>query len=255
MLRTTYSENNPFAVEWLNSLICHNKIPIGYVDNRSISELSKIDLAGVKVFHAFAGIGGWPLALRMAGWPEDRPVWTGSCPCQPYSKGGSKKGDEDHRNLWPEFRRLISQWNPPTIFGEQVANSDGRQWLARVRTDLEAMGYAVGCADLCAASVGSPHIRQRLYWVGHSRSAGLEGFGTSTGSESQSGSIGEQAWPTSPWGDYDVAVCRDGKSRRIERGTLPVAHGFPKRMGLLHGYGNAIIPPLAAKFIQAFMSL
>jgi DNA (cytosine-5)-methyltransferase 1 len=30
---------------------------------------------------------------------------------------------------------------------------------------LEGAGYAVGAADLCAAGVGAPHIRQRLYWV------------------------------------------------------------------------------------------
>ena len=48
---------------------------------------------------------------------------------------------------------------------EQVAGKDGRLWLARVRTDLEALAYAVGAADLCAASVSAPHIRQRLFWV------------------------------------------------------------------------------------------
>src|SRR5690606_33855382 len=30
---------------------------------------------------------------------------------------------------------------------------------------LEAMGYAVGAADLCAAGVSAPHIRQRLWFV------------------------------------------------------------------------------------------
>src|SRR5208283_3474462 len=66
---------------------------------------------------------------------------------------------------WPAFFRLIAQCMPPIVFGEQTAGKDGREWLAGVRADLEALGYACGCADLCSASVGAPHIRQRLHWV------------------------------------------------------------------------------------------
>jgi DNA (cytosine-5)-methyltransferase 1 len=28
---------------------------------------------------------------------------------------------------------------------------------------------------------------------------------------------------------------------------------YERRMGLLRGYGNAIVPPLAAEFVRAFM--
>src|SRR5690606_5734874 len=94
-----------------------------------------------------------------------RPVWTGSCPCQPYSSAGARKGDDDPRALWWAWRWLIDQCRPAVIFGEQVASKDGREWLSGVRADLEAMGYVVGAADLCAAGVGAPHIRQRLFWV------------------------------------------------------------------------------------------
>src|SRR5262249_32123158 len=120
--------------------------------------------------HFFAGIGGWPCALRLAGWPDERPVWTGSCPCQPFSAAGERAGADDPRHLWPVWRALIPASQPATIFGEQVASHLGRDWLAAVRTDLEAMGYAVGAADLCAAGVGAPHIRQRLFWVADSQS-------------------------------------------------------------------------------------
>jgi DNA (cytosine-5)-methyltransferase 1 len=67
---------------------------------------------------------------------------------------------------------LIAKFRPPVVFGEQVASKLGRIWLARVRLDLERMGYAVGAADLCAAGVGAPHVRQRLFWVAHAQGAG-----------------------------------------------------------------------------------
>ncbi|MDY6910774.1 MAG: DNA cytosine methyltransferase [Chloroflexota bacterium] len=139
-------------------------IPPGDVDERSIADVTGSDLKGYTQCHFFAGIGGWPYALQLAGWDATRPVWTGSCPCQPFSVAGTGKGHEDKRHLWPEFARLICECEPPTVFGEQVASKLGREWLAGVRLDLEAMGYAVGAADLCAASIGAPHIRQRLWW-------------------------------------------------------------------------------------------
>ncbi|WP_394027795.1 DNA cytosine methyltransferase [Desulfovibrio falkowii] len=123
------------------------------------------DLAGFTQCHFFAGIGVWSYALRQAGWPDDRSVWTGSCPCQPFSSAGKGKGFADERHLWPDFYRLISQCRPTTCFGEQVASKDGLAWLDLVQTDLESSGYAFGAVDSCCASFGAPHIRQRLYWV------------------------------------------------------------------------------------------
>ena len=166
--RSVYvNDNDRNATHWLS------KLPFEFdcIDDRSIAEVQANDVIGYTQCHFFAGIGGWPLALEIAGWPVDASVWTGSCPCQPFSAAGKRKGVEDARHLWPEFRRLIDECKPTTIFGEQVASKDGRDWLATVRTDLEALGYAVGAADLCAAGVGAPHIRQRLYWVAHSASA------------------------------------------------------------------------------------
>ena len=154
-----YNENDPFAASWLRNLIAAGYISAGEVDERSIADVGPADVAGFGQCHFFAGIAGWPLALSLAGWPSDRPVWTGSCPCQPFSAAGKRRAAADERHLWPEFLRLIAECRPPTIFGEQVASKDGRLWLAGVRADLEALGYAVGAADLCAAGVGAPHIR------------------------------------------------------------------------------------------------
>jgi DNA (cytosine-5)-methyltransferase 1 len=55
------------------------------------------------------------------------------------------------------------------------------------------------------------------------------------------------------WGTTDWLYCRDGKWRPVESGTFPLADGVPGRVGLLRGYGNAIVPQVAAEFIRAFM--
>ncbi len=162
---TYYNEIEPYAARWLRNLIAAKLIADGDVDERSIVDVKAGDLAGYAQCHFFAGIGGWSYALRLAGWPDDRAVWTGSCPCQPLSSAGQRKGHADERHLWPAFHALIAECRPATVFGEQVASKDGREWFAGVRADLEDLGYACGATDLCAASVGAPHIRQRLYWV------------------------------------------------------------------------------------------
>jgi len=170
---TYYNEFDGYAGQWLRNLCAAGHLPVGVIDERDIREVQPSDLPDGHA-HFFAGIGGWPLALRLAGWPDDLPVWTGSCPCQPFSIAGRGKGAADKRHLWPEWLRLIRECRPLVVVGEQVASPAGRAWLAAVRDDLEALGYAVGGADLCAAGVGAPHIRQRLYWVAVRHGAGLE---------------------------------------------------------------------------------
>lgn len=161
-----YNEHDPFAAAWLRELIKEGHIAYGEVDTRSIVDIRPSDLRGFTQCHFFAGIGVWSYALRRAGWPDTRPVWTGSCPCQPFSAAGKGGGFDDERHLWPHFHYLISQCRPDVVFGEQVASKDGLAWLDLVQADLEGTGYASGAVDLCAAGVGGPHIRQRLYWIG-----------------------------------------------------------------------------------------
>ena len=160
-----YNEIDPFAAAWLRELIKHGHIADGEVDTRSVEDVCPSDLRGFVQCHFFAGIGVWSYALRRAGWPDDRPVWTGSCPCQPFSTAGKGAGFADERHLWPAFCHLIRQRRPRVVFGEQVASKDGLAWLDLVAADLEGEGYAIGAVDTCAAGFGAPHIRQRLYWV------------------------------------------------------------------------------------------
>ncbi len=360
MEKLVFNDIDRFVCNWVRKLF-----PESVVLNCDISRLQPGGfIKASNRVHFFSGIAGWEYALELAGWPGGRPVWTGSCPCQPFSGAGKRLGIEDERHLWPAMFRLIRECRPATVFGEQVASKDGREWLSRVRVDMETLGYAVGAADLCSPGtgekaegwivcgdkgrwepivIGAPHIRQRLYWVanaigqrirgsefrelatkargvqgaewkreriridsqsmcysepcrladlssngrrqsntdigglnqgirkegnggrpadscgsiiermGNPIRSGREGCRSGTGSRSGPCSDGGSIAPPGPWSDFDVVRCRDGKSRRIESGVFPLAHGVPQRMGRLRGYGNAIVPPLAATFIRSFL--
>ncbi len=369
-----YNEFDPFAAAWLRELIKEGHIADGYVDDRSILDIKAHEIIGFSQHHFFAGIGIWSLALRHAGVPDDEPIWTASCPCQPFSQTGKQMGNADSRHLFPTFRKLAARFGPARIIGEQVASKLGREWLARVRLEMATLGYATRATDLCSAGVAAPNIRQRLYWLadadggkpwngrvqssgeygqlaedggiggmgdamrerrnegsglngevggtgrGKSKpaesSGGFRGLGDSncngaqrtgagecqlnaaseilqlghphsprsqgrderghSGDERIAGAAGlaggmeqpasngrQQRWPESGgrstvsgrrdgyWSRFDILHCTDGKSRRIEPGSFPLAHGVPGRVGKLRGYGNAINVELAAAFLQA----
>lgn len=218
-----YNEFDEYAAQWLRNLIAAGHIAPGLVDERSIKDVRPQDLAGFTQCHFFAGIGVWSYALRLAGWPDDRPVWTGSCPCQPFSTAGKGKGFADERHLWPEFYRLIRECQPGVVLGEQVASKDGLAWLDTVCANMEGAGYAIGAVDLCAAGVGAPHIRQRLFFgavalgpthggLGHGLGAGLQGWIGMSGRSDQ-----RAAGPSGLAGglaDSDGGLARDGAIQR-----------------------------------------
>jgi DNA (cytosine-5)-methyltransferase 1 len=163
-MRAYYNEIDKYCAGWLRNLASASLIPDGDVDERPIEQVSPNDLKTYTQCHFFAGIAGWPLALRLARW-GDGPVWTGSCPCQPFSGAGRREGRADRRHLWPEWFRLIRQCRPPVVFGEQVAAAITFGWLDEVFHDLEAEGYACGAAVLPACGIGAPHRRDRIYFV------------------------------------------------------------------------------------------
>ncbi|KLP86801.1 DNA cytosine methyltransferase [Enterobacter asburiae] len=178
---TYYNEIDPFAAQWLRNLIAGGHIAPGEVDERSIEDVTPDDLRGFTQCHFFAGIGVWSHSLRLAGWPDDKPVWTGSCPCQPFSAAGKGDGFADERHLWPHFFHLISERRPQHIFGEQVAAGNANEWFDLVQADLEGMGYAFGLVPFTSAGIGAPHIRERAYWVGHAGSQHESATGNQTG--------------------------------------------------------------------------
>lgn len=167
-----YNENDLDAAAWLRELIDAGQIAPGVVDTRSIVDVTPRDLDGFDQCHFFAGIGAWSYALRLAGWPDDRRVWTGSCPCQPFSSAGKGDGFDDDRHLWPHWHWLISQCRPAVILGEQVEKAVAHGWLDLVQSDLEAIGYSVGHAAVPAGAVGAPHIRKRVWFVADASRSG-----------------------------------------------------------------------------------
>ena len=167
-----YNENDPFAAAWLRELMRDGLIAPGWVDERSIEDVLPLELQGFTQCHFFAGIGVWSLALRVAGWPDDRPIWTGSCPCQPFSAAGKGAGFADERHLWPAWYHLIEHGKrrDVVVVGEQVASKDGRTWFDLVSGDMQALDHTCGAVDTSAASLGAPFIGQRLYWLATSAS-------------------------------------------------------------------------------------
>lgn len=163
-----YSEWYPYAAQWIRNLIDAGFIPPGHVDTRSITDVQPDDLTGYRQYHFFAGIAGWSLAARIAGWPDSRELWTGSAPRQPFSVAGKGKAQDDDRHLWPHFLRLIRARRPAVVMGEQVAAAVGKNWLDGVSADLEGIDYACRATVIPACAVDAPHRRDRLWFVAHS---------------------------------------------------------------------------------------
>ena len=213
-----YNEIDPYAAAWLRNLVAAGRIAPGDVDERSIRDVKPDDIKAYTQCHFFAGIGVWSAALRLAGWADDRPVWTGSCPCQPFSAAGKGGGFDDERHLWPDLFRLIAECKPGVVFGEQVASKDGLAWLDLVQADLEGADYASAAVDLCAAGVGAPHIRQRLYWVAdaaHQQQHGSRDAGSSGRDEhSDSGANSRLADASGERRDGQQVCLQSGESRQ-----------------------------------------
>jgi DNA (cytosine-5)-methyltransferase 1 len=218
-----YNEYDPFAAAWLRELIKDGLIPDGVVDERSIADVAPEDLKGFTQCHFFCGIGGWSRALQIAGWSPDRPVWTGSPPCQPFSSAGNQKGKDDLRHLWPVFFNLIRECKPPTIFGEQVASAIRFGWLDDLQTDLEAEGYAAAAVVLPSGGIGAPHKRERLFFVADSPAA--------QDTRSQSGARRQEGTPAMVWRSWhrtrtraiwtkQVSQERQGEERHGAEGGL-----------------------------------
>jgi DNA (cytosine-5)-methyltransferase 1 len=239
-----YNEIDPYAAQWLRNLIIAGHIADGVVDTRSIEDVQPDDLREFTQCHFFAGIGVWSYALRRGGWPDDRPVWTGSCPCQPFSEAGEGVGFADERHLWPHFHHLIKECGPASVIGEQVASKAAAAWIDLVHADLEGVGYTFGAVPFPSASVGAPHNRDRCYWVAHSndpeRRAEEPTWHNRVRTAPEWNESNCYAWKRlhdEDWEDFAASL------RSFPDGVAP-------RLGRLRAYGNAINAEQARIFIE-----
>lgn len=248
-----YNEIDPFAAEMLKHLMAKGMIASGIIDTRSIEDVCANDIKDFTQCHFFAGIGVWSYALRQSGWPDDRPIWTGSCPCQPFSSAskahGAGKGIEDERHLWPAWHYLIKQLKPSTIVGEQVGNSDGENWLGIVCSDLEEENYSIGAANLTAAGSGAPHIRKRIWFFADASSERTSRLFTRRSFS--------QVRPWRAFGPLDLQQVIENPFSRGSCFPQPlirkVDDGFANRVGALRCYGNAIVTEPTINFLLAVM--
>lgn len=229
-MRVYYNEIDDYCCDWLSNLMDAGAITPGVIDNRSVEDIRPSELAGFDRVHFFAGIGVWEYAFIQSGLSRYTGIWTGSCPCQPFSAAGKTGGFDDERHLWPAFFHLIEECSPSAVLGEQVASKDGLTWLDLVSADLEGADYAFGAGDLCAAGYGAPHVRQRLYWSAF----GLE-------HSSDNGLQGRLPWRSNPqWETVGRSLGRDGATglladdfseRRIGRSDAerPLGQGSSER--------------------------
>lgn len=162
---TYFNENDPFPAAWLVNLY-----PGATVDARSVADVRPGDVAGHARAHFFAGIGGWEHALSLAGWPDDAPVWTGSCPCQPFSQAGRKRGEQDERHLWPEWLRLIRECSPSgrricalRASARRTSGSASTGWPSPTANNAKGSAYSYGSGQ---------RDKPRLKLVGAARLAG-----------------------------------------------------------------------------------
>ncbi len=288
-----YNEINPYCAQWLRNLIDAGHLPQGHVDDRSIVDVEPSDLDGFAQCHFFAGIGGWALAARLAGWPDERELWSGSAPCQPFSVAGKQTGQADERHLWPDLFRLLYARRPAAFVGEQVAAAVGKDWFDGVCFDMESINYACRGAVIPACAVDAPHRRDRLWFVAramdHGDNTRLERYGRdeseTSGRAKPSGStaatgvcdalaygalsddrrrftekisrqksqLGSSVESNDVWHDAEWVVGHDGKARRVGTGVPLLADGIPDYMALVSAFGNAIVPQVAVEVIAALM--
>lgn len=155
-------------------------------------------------FDLFSGIGGFALAAKWAGFktlgfseidpfcckvlkknfpdvcnvgdikgvinPPHFNLITGGFPCQPWSVAGNRKGINDDRHLWPEFKRLIGISKPDWVVAENVPGIISH--LDPILEDLEKESYTWWAFVIPASAIGAPHKRDRLWIVAHSDSIG-----------------------------------------------------------------------------------
>ena len=248
-----------------------------FCDNNKYSRLLlQKHWKGVKIYNDVREINKEQLESDGIQFPD---IITGGFPCQPFSVAGKQKGTSDDRHLWPEMFRIIKEFTPRWIIGENVkglTNIEKGMVFESVCTDLEGEGYEVRAFNIPAAGVGAPHRRERIWIV-----ASLEDSRRSLRSWSKFGEKDEneirkryadQHQRPGSTSESNVADASTGRRASQEgeiqtRGngtehqgwwsTEPnvgrVANGVSGRVYRLRALGNSIVPQIATEIGHAII--
>ena len=248
-----------------------------FCDNNKYSRLLlQKHWKGVKIYNDVREINKEQLESDGIQFPD---VITGGFPCQPFSVAGKQKGTSDDRHLWPEMFRIIKEFTPRWIIGENVkglTNIQDGVVFETVCSDLEGEGYEVRAFNIPAAGVGAPHRRERIWIV-----ASLEDSRRSLRSWSKFGEKDEneirkryadQHQRPGSTSESNVADASAGRRASQEgeiqtRGngtehkgwwsTEPnvgrVANGVSGRVYRLRALGNSIVPQIATEIGYAII--
>jgi len=235
----------------------------------------------LNVLDLFSGIGGFSLGFERAGmntvafceydpharkilkkhWPEvpihedirqlngekyyGIDVLCGGFPCQPYSRSGKQLGENDHRDLWPEMRRVIEESRPRWIVCENSSNVLNMAF-GKIRSDLEAIGYEVGeplCIPACA--INADHRRERAWICANSKNIGLQGIGE----KEISRIAGLQIELTG------IFESKRSRSSISKPGMLRSYNGIPCGVDRIKRLGNAVVPQIPEAIGRIIISI
>jgi DNA (cytosine-5)-methyltransferase 1 len=167
-------------------------------------------------------------------------IISGGFPCQPFSIAGKRKGEDDDRYLWPEMLRVISEFKPTWVLGENVANLLN-MGIETCLSDLEYIGYSGGVFLVPASAVNAPHRRDRVFIIGHVSNPNSKRY---KGFERLYQDIGK----VEEWGKSTLGATTklfndiDWKERAKQSGFLGRNNGVPNRLDRIKCLGNAVVP-------------
>jgi DNA (cytosine-5)-methyltransferase 1 len=97
-------------------------------------------------------------------------VVAGGPPCQPWSTGGLRRGDQDHRDGFTGMFRALDLIKPDAFIIENVAGLERGKtrhyFLGLLHVLEDVLGYKVKAQALNAADYGVPQQRHRTFIVG-----------------------------------------------------------------------------------------
>ena len=208
---------------------------------------------------------------NIGGRGEERiDLLTGGFPCQPFSQAGRRGGTADNRHLWPEMLRVIQLTTPTWVIAENVRGLltiEQGVVFEQVCFDLEASGYEVQPLIIPAVSINAPHRRDRVWFIGYTKSEryppngkiwqgkSANTIGTNVNATNTTSLNGE--W-SKPKGNRPERSERTNRNESWNQNWLEVAtrlcrvdDGLSGRVDRLKSLGNSIVPQVAVEIMKA----